>query len=56
MGGLSAEIRQKLLALRPMTLGQAYRIEGMTPAAMTILAAHAKRGGDSNRFASGPKA
>jgi tRNA uridine 5-carboxymethylaminomethyl modification enzyme len=56
MGGLSAEIRQKLLALRPMTLGQACRIEGMTPAAMTILAAHAKRGGDSNRFASGSKA
>jgi tRNA uridine 5-carboxymethylaminomethyl modification enzyme len=56
MGGLSAEIRQKLVALRPMTLGQAYRIEGMTPAAMTILAAHAKRSGDSNRFAPGSKA
>jgi tRNA uridine 5-carboxymethylaminomethyl modification enzyme len=53
MGGLSAEIRQKLAALRPVTLGQAYRIEGMTPAAMTILAAHAKQGA-ANRFASGP--
>jgi tRNA uridine 5-carboxymethylaminomethyl modification enzyme len=54
MGGLSAEVRQKLSALRPVTLGQAYRIEGMTPAAMTILAAHAKRG-SADRFASGSK-
>ena len=41
--GLSNEIRTKLDLIKPRTLGQAARIEGMTPAAITLLAAHAKR-------------
>ncbi|HVL71122.1 MAG TPA: tRNA uridine-5-carboxymethylaminomethyl(34) synthesis enzyme MnmG, partial [Beijerinckiaceae bacterium] len=41
--GLSNEIRAKLDRVRPRTLGQAARIEGMTPAAITLLAAHARR-------------
>lgn len=41
--GISAEIRQKLKDARPVTLGQAGRIEGMTPAALTALLIHVKR-------------
>lgn len=41
--GLSAELAIKLEAIRPVSLGQAGRIEGMTPAALTLLAAHARR-------------
>ncbi|KAA2237844.1 tRNA uridine-5-carboxymethylaminomethyl(34) synthesis enzyme MnmG [Salinarimonas soli] len=42
--GLSNEIKAKLDVVRPRTLGQAARIEGMTPAAITLLAAHSRRG------------
>jgi tRNA uridine 5-carboxymethylaminomethyl modification enzyme len=42
--GLSAEVRQKLEALRPATLAQAARMEGMTPAALMLLLAHLRRG------------
>jgi len=42
--GLSNEIKAKLHLVRPKTLGQAARIEGITPAALTLLAAHAKKG------------
>jgi tRNA uridine 5-carboxymethylaminomethyl modification enzyme len=40
--GLSNEVRQKLERIRPTTLGQAARIEGMTPAALTLILAHVK--------------
>ncbi|AWN34946.1 tRNA uridine-5-carboxymethylaminomethyl(34) synthesis enzyme MnmG [Methylobacterium radiodurans] len=43
ISGLSNEMRLKLEAVRPGTLGQAARIEGVTPAALTLLAAHARR-------------
>src|SRR5262249_52611631 len=43
--GLSTEVRQKLAAIRPRTLGQAGRIDGVTPAALTLLAAHVRRKG-----------
>lgn len=41
--GLSAELQGKLEAVRPETLGQAARIEGVTPAALTLLAALLRR-------------
>lgn len=41
--GLATEIRQKLEATRPVTLGQAARIDGMTPAALTQLLHIAKK-------------
>jgi tRNA uridine 5-carboxymethylaminomethyl modification enzyme len=43
LAGLSNELREKLDTVRPATLGQAARIEGMTPAALTLLLAEAKR-------------
>jgi len=41
--GLSNEARAKLIAARPRTVGQAGRIDGMTPAALGILAAYLRR-------------
>jgi tRNA uridine 5-carboxymethylaminomethyl modification enzyme len=43
VGGLSAEVREKLTRAKPVTLGQAARIEGVTPGALTALLAHVKR-------------
>jgi tRNA uridine 5-carboxymethylaminomethyl modification enzyme len=42
--GLSSEVREKLIELRPATLGQAGRIPGVTPAAVSLLLVHLKRG------------
>ncbi|MGH6802579.1 MAG: tRNA uridine-5-carboxymethylaminomethyl(34) synthesis enzyme MnmG, partial [Methyloceanibacter sp.] len=42
--GLSTELRQKLERHRPASLGQAARLDGMTPAALMLLLAHLKRG------------
>jgi len=44
MRGLSNEAKQKLQANRPRTIGHASKIDGMTPAALTLLVAHVKRG------------
>jgi tRNA uridine 5-carboxymethylaminomethyl modification enzyme len=41
--GLSNEVKQKLQAVRPRTIGQAGRIDGMTPVALTLLLAHIRR-------------
>ena len=41
--GLSAEVRQKLADARPETVGQAARIPGVTPAAVSLLLVHLKR-------------
>jgi len=42
--GLSAEVQQKLNRHRPETIGQAGRISGITPAAISLLLVHLKRG------------
>lgn len=42
--GLSVEVQQKLNRFRPETIGQAARISGITPAAISVLLVHAKRG------------
>jgi tRNA uridine 5-carboxymethylaminomethyl modification enzyme len=49
--GLSAEVRQKLARHRPETLGQASRIQGVTPAAISLLLVHLKRRGPHPREA-----
>jgi len=43
IGSLSNEVREKLMLVRPRTLGQAGRIEGMTPGALTALLSHVKK-------------
>ncbi|HWT71393.1 MAG TPA: tRNA uridine-5-carboxymethylaminomethyl(34) synthesis enzyme MnmG [Oxalicibacterium sp.] len=43
--GLSIEVRQKLCKHKPETLGQASRISGVTPAAISLLLVHLKKGG-----------
>ncbi|MGH8667304.1 MAG: tRNA uridine-5-carboxymethylaminomethyl(34) synthesis enzyme MnmG [Burkholderiales bacterium] len=43
VSGLSNEVRQKLAGQRPETLGQAARISGVTPAAISLLLVHLKR-------------
>ena len=41
--GLSNEVKAKLKEIRPKTMGQALRIDGITPAAVYILLSHVKR-------------
>jgi tRNA uridine 5-carboxymethylaminomethyl modification enzyme len=45
--GLSTEVVEKLARLRPETIGEARRIPGLTPAAVTLLCVHLKRSGAS---------
>jgi tRNA uridine 5-carboxymethylaminomethyl modification enzyme len=52
---LSMEVRQKLNTHRPETLGQASRISGVTPAAISLLLVHLKKGG-FKEFSSAPAA
>jgi len=47
--GLSAEVQQKLAFFRPVTLGQATRISGVTPAAISILLVHLKKRAENSR-------
>jgi tRNA uridine 5-carboxymethylaminomethyl modification enzyme len=42
--GLSIEAQQRLNQYRPQTIGQASRISGITPAAISLLLVHLKRG------------
>ena len=49
IGGMSAEVSQKLENARPETLGQAARISGVTPAALTALLSYVKRGDHRKR-------
>ncbi|KTG16668.1 MULTISPECIES: tRNA uridine-5-carboxymethylaminomethyl(34) synthesis enzyme MnmG [unclassified Guyparkeria] len=51
IAGLSNEVRDKLAAQRPATVGQAARIPGVTPAAVSLLLVHLKRRGQLARSA-----
>ncbi len=46
LSGLSNEVKSKFKLIRPKTLGQALRIDGITPAAAYILLSHVKKGSD----------
>jgi tRNA uridine 5-carboxymethylaminomethyl modification enzyme len=50
--GLSNEARHKLKTARPRTIGQAGRLDGITPAALTLILAHLKRKAPRNKAAS----
>ncbi|MGI9227360.1 MAG: tRNA uridine-5-carboxymethylaminomethyl(34) synthesis enzyme MnmG [Gammaproteobacteria bacterium] len=49
--GLSNEAKQKLLEIRPVTIGQAARISGITPSAISLLLVHLKSNNASRRSA-----
>ena len=51
LASLSIEVRQKLNEARPTTLGQASRVAGVTPAAISVLMVYLKRGGLLNKDA-----
>jgi tRNA uridine 5-carboxymethylaminomethyl modification enzyme len=48
VSGLSTEVRERLLSVRPRSLGQAARMPGMTPAAISLIAFHLKSRRDRN--------
>jgi tRNA uridine 5-carboxymethylaminomethyl modification enzyme len=52
--GLSKEVQQKLKQHQPQTLGQASRIQGITPAAISLLLVHLKRVGPNTGPNAGP--
>ena len=49
IGGLSNEVRERLERVKPRSVGQAMRIEGMTPAALALLLAYSKRSSRGQR-------
>lgn len=51
VSGLSNEIREKLERIRPQTIGQAGRVSGVTPAAISLLLVHLKKAGQRARSA-----
>ena len=53
--GLSLEVREKLKQVRPLSLGQAARISGMTPAALAVLMVYLKRFGEKRDNSVGEK-
>ena len=53
IGGLSIEVRQRLSSTRPRTISQAARMDGITPAALTLLVAHLKRNSRRPKAAAG---
>ena len=56
IGGLSREIQQKLRDFQPLTLGQAHRISGVTPAAISILMVYLRKLSLDRRRARGEEA
>jgi tRNA uridine 5-carboxymethylaminomethyl modification enzyme len=53
--GLSNEVRHKLQTQRPRTIGHAGRLDGITPAALTLLVAHLRRRGRKPKIEPKPK-
>ena len=51
LSGLSNEVKSKFKLIRPKTLGQALRIDGVTPAAAYILFSHVKKGSKKLKIA-----
>ena len=51
LSGLSNEVKSKFKLVRPKTLGQALRIDGITPAAAFILLSHVRKGGKNFKIA-----
>ena len=51
LSGLSSEVKSKFKLIKPKTLGQALRIDGITPAAVYILLSHVKKGNNKLKMA-----